>query len=403
LSDHEQALLEAFVMDNDDLERLETLLAECNIFEALGIVRQELRHSDFLAFLLDPGQNHRLGDAFLKRFLKHVLVNAAAPPLSLVEVDAADLHEAVVRREWYNVDILIHDLANRLVCAVENKIFSGEHSGQLHRYRETITAEFPQHRHVFVFLTPEGDEPSEAAYVPLSYAEIAKLVEAVQRAHESILSPDVRALMSHYVGMLRRYIVSDSDIARLCRQIYHRHRQALDLIFEHRPDLQTDLADMLRQMIAQSGQAHGLELDDSVKAYVRFAVTDWDRFPAQKAGRGWTSSGRVLLFVFANLTNTLSLGMFIGPGPEPIRQAILECVQEHPEVFRGTPQPEGKSWMRIYKRRFLSQRDYDHPDLERLQEKLRTGWEDFLAHDLPAIREAIVGIQWPEVVASPEI
>lgn len=53
MTTEERALLEAFVVDNHDLERLEALLAEFNIFEA---VRQELRHSDFLAFLLDPAQ-----------------------------------------------------------------------------------------------------------------------------------------------------------------------------------------------------------------------------------------------------------------------------------------------------------------------------------------------------------
>jgi hypothetical protein len=58
--------LESLVIDNPDLERLEALLDRFNLFEALGIVRQELRHSDLLAFILDPRQPHGLGDAFLK-------------------------------------------------------------------------------------------------------------------------------------------------------------------------------------------------------------------------------------------------------------------------------------------------------------------------------------------------
>lgn len=53
--------LTALVVDNSDLERLEALLDQFNIFEALGAVRVELRHSDFLAFLLNPKQSHRLG------------------------------------------------------------------------------------------------------------------------------------------------------------------------------------------------------------------------------------------------------------------------------------------------------------------------------------------------------
>ena len=47
-----QKLLEQFVVNNADLERLESLLNQFNIFEAVGMARQEIRHSYFLAFLL---------------------------------------------------------------------------------------------------------------------------------------------------------------------------------------------------------------------------------------------------------------------------------------------------------------------------------------------------------------
>jgi hypothetical protein len=60
------ALLEKFVANNADLERLESLLNQFNIFEAVGMVRQEIRHSHFLAFLLNPSASHRLRDIFLK-------------------------------------------------------------------------------------------------------------------------------------------------------------------------------------------------------------------------------------------------------------------------------------------------------------------------------------------------
>ena len=45
--------LEDLVIDNPDLERLEALLEEFNIFEVLGAVNVELRHSEFLAFLMN--------------------------------------------------------------------------------------------------------------------------------------------------------------------------------------------------------------------------------------------------------------------------------------------------------------------------------------------------------------
>jgi hypothetical protein len=73
--------LEDFVLDNDDLERLEALVNPFNIFEAVGAVRQELRHSDFLAYLLDPQQNHGLQDLFAKRLLQRSVSRSPETPI----------------------------------------------------------------------------------------------------------------------------------------------------------------------------------------------------------------------------------------------------------------------------------------------------------------------------------
>jgi PD-(D/E)XK nuclease superfamily protein len=52
---------------------IEVLLDRFNIFEAIGFVGQELMHSRFLAFLLDPSKSHGLGDLLLKRLLRETL------------------------------------------------------------------------------------------------------------------------------------------------------------------------------------------------------------------------------------------------------------------------------------------------------------------------------------------
>src|SRR5574337_738498 len=103
---NEQAALEALIVNNRDLTELEDLIAEFNIFEALGIVRQELRHSDFLSFLLNPAERHGIGDYFLKSFLIRVLNDADSSP---IEIDIIDLNDAVVERETQHIDILIYD------------------------------------------------------------------------------------------------------------------------------------------------------------------------------------------------------------------------------------------------------------------------------------------------------
>ena len=127
--------LEELIIDNPDLERLEALLDEFNIFEAIGMVNQEIRHSAFLAFLLDPNQNHGMGDAFLKRLLQKVLAGAqeTALPVSLIDLDIWSLDDSAVFCERHNIDILLLNDTHKLAIIIENKIYSGEHSDQLER------------------------------------------------------------------------------------------------------------------------------------------------------------------------------------------------------------------------------------------------------------------------------
>lgn len=393
-----RALLEAFVVENENLERLEALLAQFNIFEALGAVRQELRHSDFLAFLVDPAQNHGLGDAFLKRLLKRALVEVAGSHPSAVEIDVADLRSATVRREWQNIDILIHDPENRLVCAIENKIDSGEHSGQLQRYRKTVESEFPNERAILLFLTPEGDRPSDEAYIPISYALIADLVSAVRQNRESTLGPDVSTLMDHYETMLRRHIVSDSEIAELCRQIYDGHKQALDLIFEHRPDLQWELVDFIKQLVDEV-ETPRFVWDHSSKGYIHLALAEWNDIPALQLGKGWTRSGRILMFEIQNASDSLTLRLIIGPGLDEVRKTIHHATGES-QAFRGRGKRLYPKWTTVYRHPLVTKRDYKDADYENLTEKARKSWTRFLTRDLPAIREVISGIAWPDLPGS---
>src|SRR5204862_508773 len=83
--------LERFVAENDDLLAVEEQIGRFNIFDALGIARIEIRHSNCLAWLLSPGESHGQGDLFLKSLLMDVLRKSRqegiTPPISPVELD----------------------------------------------------------------------------------------------------------------------------------------------------------------------------------------------------------------------------------------------------------------------------------------------------------------------------
>ena len=239
-----KALLEQFVVNNADLERLESLLNQFNIFEAVGMARQEIRHSHFLAFLLNPAAAHHLGAVFLKTFLKRLLLEANNATVSPIEIDVAPLTDTEVRREWNNIDILLVSPGSQIVCAIENKVDSGEHSNQLWRYREIVQQEFPNYRQIFVFLTPQGIVPyreeDKEHWSVYSYRKVADLIGEVCDRYRSTLNDEVCTLMQHYSTLINRHLMQDSEIAKLCRDIYLKHQAAIELIYKHRPDLDVE-------------------------------------------------------------------------------------------------------------------------------------------------------------------
>ena len=223
-------------MENDDLLALEEQIGRFNIFDALSIARVEIRHSNYLAWILTPGESHGQGDLFLKSLLMDILRRArqagVTPPVSPVELDGADLKGVEIRREWRNIDMLITCDEPRFVIAIENKVDSGEHSNQLQRYEDTVAAEFPDAKRLFVFLTPEGDEASDPDWVTYSYADLHHVFVRTRKANAGAIGGDVAVFLDHYLSLIGNRFMENADIDRLCRQIYSNHRRALDLIWE---------------------------------------------------------------------------------------------------------------------------------------------------------------------------
>jgi hypothetical protein len=172
-------LLEKFVYENHDLEKLEKIANEFNIFTALKMEHKELKHSDMLAWLLNPRENHGMDDYFVKSFISRCLSNNSGNDngLSIINVDSWDLSDAEVYREKSNIDIVIKSKINRFVCIIENKIKSSESNNQLKRYRDTMKKQFPDYNALCVYLNIEGESASEDDYINISYKDIYELTE----------------------------------------------------------------------------------------------------------------------------------------------------------------------------------------------------------------------------------
>ncbi len=378
--------LEDFLIDNRELEALEQRLRGFNIFEAIGHVKAEERHSDFLAFLLDPLAPHGLGDDFITRFLQKALKSLPADrrPIQLIDLSLIDLSRTLVIREHHQIDIFALDDANKIAMVIENKIASSEHSDQLRRYREFAERAYPEYRRVCVYLTPARDDPSDEYYVPFSYDDVADLIEEQLARRRDALAPPVETTLRHYLEMLRRHIVTDETLITLARSIYQKHQAALDFIFEQRPDQQLELSDAIAEMIRNTD---GFVLDRHIKSYVNFAPQHWTDIPAFNTAElsDWTRSGRNLLFEFRNSTNSVGLKLVVGPCDSDFRQQIFDLCQQHPKIFSGGSKKLYRNYTTVLSNTILSKDSFERSDTEELIGLLKDFWRNFTANNLSEI------------------
>jgi hypothetical protein len=310
--------------------------------------------------------------------------------ITALELDLLDLDEILVLREWQNIDILLVDDRNKLAVIIENKIDSTEHGDQLTRYLQIVKQHHPNHKIISIFLTPDGDPPSDEEYLPISYLVVCELVEELAKSRASTLGLDIHLLLVHYAMMLRRHIVSESKIAELCRSIYRKHQRALDLIYEYKPDHQQAIHDILIDLI---GKEENLISDHSSKAYIMFSVKAWD-VPILLQGEGWTQSRRMLLFEFDNFADRLALKLIIGPGSVETRQKLLDFAHNQKPLFRPAQHALGKMYNTIFVSTFLSASAYENNDGAELEIEIQKKWKQFLEHDLPNIQAALKSETW---------
>jgi hypothetical protein len=73
----------SLINDLDQFSQQKYFAAGLNIFETAGLYRQEIRHSNVLAFFLRPVENHGLGDSFLRNLIYRALEDFSGEPPSV--------------------------------------------------------------------------------------------------------------------------------------------------------------------------------------------------------------------------------------------------------------------------------------------------------------------------------
>jgi hypothetical protein len=383
---HKRAL-ENFVTGNRDLAALEAMVSRFNIFEALGVVNAELRHSSFLAFLLNPRESHGLGDVVLKRLLQETLQgNQAVSVLTPIEIDIGDFSDCEVQVETDNIDIVLKFPKHNLAVIIENKINSNQHDDQLARYYEQTVYKNHGFEVFGIYLTRYADASGHPNYASLSHAAVCKVVTEIMSLPRVTLDRDVKVILSQYTEMLGRHFMADENIKELCMKIYQHHKQAIDLIIENLPNQRDVIAKELKMLVNKAG----LILDDDKVQTIRFIPKSLD-IPYFRGGSGWSKSGRMVLFEFLNTQNSLQVGLYLGPGEDSKRSQIFASARTLGKPF-NTGSTLYAKWNSLYKCSLLEETDYMLPT-EDLLAKLRANWTSFLIGDFILLSERVSQIQ----------
>lgn len=388
----QKELLEEFILYNPELEKLEAMLSEFNLFETLNMVNNELRHSSMLSWLMNPNENHGLGSYFIHNFLKQVIIDnkSSIDNLSIFDIENMDYGEVEIQKEWKNIDILvvINEMRKQYVFVIENKIKTSEHDNQLSRYYSEVENAYPKAEKIYIYLTPDNADASEETWISFNYSSIADLLDNILQYRIESLGENIYSFIKQYIHILKRYLVGQSEIEKICNQIYKKHKAALDIIFEFRPDIQNEISAHLQGLIKKEPD---LIIDGNTgKSVIRFTTHLIDeQFP--KEGEGWVKSNRIVLYEISIYIDKVILRLYIGPGDQTFRKKVNDFVIKNEALFNKSNRPQGLKHHCIYQKQFLVKKDFEDMDQDGLIVKIEQKWKAFLSRDKPDIDKFLEG------------
>ncbi len=324
LEEQERRLL-SLISDLELFSATQNPTSKLNIFELIGLDRQEIKHSKFLKFLLTPAARHGLGDTFLKGLIGKVFQTLqSAPPLRPLAFSLASFADASIQTEWKDIDILIESRANRFVLAIENKIDANESKDQLLKYETIINAAYPQHHRLFAYLTPpEGDLPSRSQWSSITYADV---LNALTAARDKAVASEIHLTIDHYIDLLRRNFVPDEELIQQCRQIAAKHRQALDLIYRYGEV--NGFSTAVNRFFENHPEFSWSTVKPNRAAFLPKVI--YDALPTIP-GLSWFGQSRPLLLWFLLESNKLGLIIEVGPFQHPNfpREPLARMLLDH--------------------------------------------------------------------------
>lgn len=292
-------------------------LKEFNAFEVLKIQWKELSHSNVLSWLLSPEESHGLGDAFLKEVLEdYKKENQEFQADCSPNLDYASFYTL---RENDNIDIKVISDKEKIVIAIENKIWHAESEDQLLKYTQIIERKYNDYTKGFIYLTPNVIEASNPKWMSYGYKSILRILNQFLEK-DTIKLNEVRIFIQHYAQNLRRNIVEDLEMKKQIELLYRKHKTAIDLINKNLPNRNEIISLMFREYLTKRENVIIDKFDSNI---FRFTTKIIDNI-IPKDSNYWEY--RLFLFEFTIQKDFISINSVITPSDKDSKLNLLSYV-----------------------------------------------------------------------------
>ncbi len=264
--------------------QLDRLLKRFNVFDATDMRRREVKHTKFLAHLLNPNESHGLGIKFLENFIINLNNESNGQPIDFLSLDlmnAQIFSEECLEtsgKKGIAIDLLIlipnvidKDEEKITLIAIEAKVDSKESVDQLIDYRREIEKIYDEtifNRHYY-FLTARGDEPKDTTWAAVTFQTVViPTIETLISSYKDTISDYLISIFKDYIEIIDGDHAQETEADRLAEKI---SQEALLVI----KSLKTDADFKTQEKIIQIRFSSALEFlrnyDNDPRKKINFA------------------------------------------------------------------------------------------------------------------------------------
>lgn len=215
------------LLRNRNFLKLHNETRRFNIFEATGMADREVKHTQFLAHLLNPHAPHGLGQDFLSKFLSFIPAPDGGnhSPMNLIDFDylgaevksevnyklnSSDVAKSGNEIRRIDLQISIPSLSNPsdlYIIVIENKLRAKQGEGQLEAYEKVLRNSEKVNgalKVYLVYLTLVDDEDVSINWSHVTYENVVvPAINEVLAERRETISDYLHLILGDYIELLK--------------------------------------------------------------------------------------------------------------------------------------------------------------------------------------------------------